>query len=296
MLLPIPKRCTIFFILFLISSALYSQVGIGTTNPAPGAILDIDSENSGVLIPRVELVETNNQAPIIAPTPEIGLLVFNTATVNDVTPGFYYWNGTQWVELSGATPTGDKWNLSGNAGTTPGANFIGTSDTQDLVIATDGNERVRVKSNGYVGIDVDPNEKLHVNGNIHLDGAIKPNGYAGVNANILMSNGDNNAANWSPFIMGNPNATTEIAKYYVTINLGPPGNWQTNNVMTVTITDPACRPQSSISASIIGWQNTNSGIVIRNISTELGQFRISMQNLSGTNLNGALQLAFIAFY
>lgn len=291
------SKCTLFgIILFCTFFNAYTQVGIGTTNPAPGSILDINSSNSGVLIPRVELVETTNQLPITAPTPETGLLVFNTATVNDVAPGFYYWNGTQWVELSGAVPTGDKWDLSGNAGTSPGIDFIGTTDPQDLVIATDGIERLRVKSNGNIGVDVDPNEKLHVNGNIQLDGAIKPNGNAGVIANVLMSNGDNIPANWSPFIMGNPNATTEIAKYFVTINLGPPGNWSNDNVMTVTVIDPACRPQSSINASIMGWQNAYSGIVIRNISTELGQFRITMQNLSGSNLNGALQLAFIAFY
>ena len=39
------------------------------------------------------------------------MLVYNTATVGDVTPGFYYWDGTQWVRLAtGSTgvtgPTG----------------------------------------------------------------------------------------------------------------------------------------------------------------------------------------------
>lgn len=98
------SKGTRFLIVFLfISSTIFSQVGIGTTNPAPGAILDINSDNSGVLIPRVELVATNNQAPIIAPTPETGLLVFNTATVNDVSPGFYFWTGSQWSTLGSET-------------------------------------------------------------------------------------------------------------------------------------------------------------------------------------------------
>lgn len=296
MLKVIPKSLAIFCFLIIFSSTLYSQVGIGTTNPAPGSILDIDSDNSGVLIPRVALVATNNQAPIIAPTPETGLLVFNTATVNDVTPGFYYWNGSQWVELSGASPSDDKWDLSGNAGTTPGTNFIGTSDDQDLVIATDGTERMRVDISGNIGIDIIPAEKLHVNGNLQLDGAFKPNGNSGLTANVLMSNGDNNPASWSTFIMGNTPATTEIAKYYITINLGPPGNWGNNAVITATVNDPACRPGSSISASIVGWQSYYNGIIIRNIATETGQFRITMQNLTGSNLSGSLQLAFIAFY
>lgn len=300
MLKVIPKSLAIFCLFILFTCPLFSQVGIGTTNPAPGAILDIDSNNSGVLIPRVELIATNNQAPITAPTPEIGLLVFNTATSgiapNNVTPGFYYWNGSQWVELSGAAPQSDKWDLFGNAGTTAGTNFIGTSDNQDFVIATDGTERMRVDNSGNIGIDIIPAEKLHVNGNLQLDGAFKPNGNSGLTSNVLMSNGDNNPASWSTFIMGNTPATTEIAKYYVTINLGPPGNWGNNAVITTIVNDPACRPGSSISASIVGWQSIYNGIIIRNIATETGQFRITMQNLTGSNLSGALQLAFIAFY
>lgn len=130
------------------TTILTAQVGIGTTDPK--AMLDIQSSDNGILIPRVALTETSDQSPIIALTPEIGLLVFNTATVNDVSPGFYYWNGTQWVELSGATTGGDKWDLTGNAGTTAGTNFIGTSDAEDLVIATDGTERMRIIDNAVV--------------------------------------------------------------------------------------------------------------------------------------------------
>ena len=40
------------------------------------------------------------------------------------------------------------WNTTGNAGTTPGTNFIGTTDAKDFVFKTNGVEKGRVKSNG----------------------------------------------------------------------------------------------------------------------------------------------------
>ena len=71
--------------------------------------------------------------------------------------------------------SGNAWALEGNAGTTPGTgageNFLGTTDAQDLVIATDGTERMHVLgSNGNVGINVpgilSAREKLDVFGDV----------------------------------------------------------------------------------------------------------------------------------
>ncbi|MCE2504861.1 MAG: hypothetical protein J4G05_12545, partial [Chlorobi bacterium] len=61
----------------------------------------------------------------------------------------------------GATPEWDDmssaaWGLSGNEETTPGieegGNYLGTSDATDLVIATNATERIRVDTDGDVGI------------------------------------------------------------------------------------------------------------------------------------------------
>jgi polyhydroxyalkanoate synthesis regulator phasin len=47
----------------------------------------------------------------------------------------------------------DAWRLLGNAGTTAGTNFLGTTDAQDLVFKTNNVEHVRtLASNGYVGV------------------------------------------------------------------------------------------------------------------------------------------------
>jgi len=137
-------------VFLLCTTLLTAQVGIGTTDPAAGAMLDIHSDNSGIVIPRVALTATNLQAPITAPSPEIGLMVFNTATAgtapNNVTPGFYFWNGSGWVRLASGAST--DWALTGNAGTDPNVNFIGTTSNVDFRVRTNSAERFNFTSNG----------------------------------------------------------------------------------------------------------------------------------------------------
>ncbi|WP_320815258.1 tail fiber domain-containing protein [Flavobacterium sp.] len=158
------KKIIIALTISLLANFSIAQVGVGTTTPA-GA-LDITSTNDGLLIPRIALSATN-VATVITPT--TSELVYNTFTsavgANQVTPGFYYWNGTLWVRMT--TGTNNDWTLTGNAGTAPATNFLGTTDAQPLVIRTNNTEKIRIKSNGKVGIG-EPNPTdatLEVKGN-----------------------------------------------------------------------------------------------------------------------------------
>jgi hypothetical protein len=73
----------------LISSVfVYAQVGIGTTTPDASAQLEVVATNKGILIPRITLA--NRPA-----APATGLLIYQT----DDKPGFYYYNGTAWVNI-----------------------------------------------------------------------------------------------------------------------------------------------------------------------------------------------------
>ena len=96
----------------ILSFQVCAQTGIGTTStPNASAKLEIASADKGFLPPRVALTATNAFAPITGlagATPLAtanGLLVYNTATAgtipNNVVPGFYYWNGTSWVQIAG---------------------------------------------------------------------------------------------------------------------------------------------------------------------------------------------------
>ncbi|MFN4235084.1 MAG: hypothetical protein ACK4IK_09795 [Bacteroidia bacterium] len=147
---------------FSLSAYVFSQnVGINTTGAAPNAsaMLDIDAapaNNRGLLIPRVALTATNAVGPIAGPAQS--LLVYNTATAgtppNNVTPGFYYWNGAAWVRLLNNTGNnGVGWLTTGNAGTTVASNFLGTTDNIPLAIRTNNVERMRILNNGQVVIN-----------------------------------------------------------------------------------------------------------------------------------------------
>ncbi|MGB1295910.1 MAG: hypothetical protein ACPG6V_10540 [Flavobacteriales bacterium] len=90
----ITKRILISLI-FLLSIETFCQVGIGTTTPNSSSILDIDSDEKGILIPRVELINVDDPNPIANPTES--LLVYNNG--NHIPKGFYYWIQNKWVAM-----------------------------------------------------------------------------------------------------------------------------------------------------------------------------------------------------
>lgn len=72
-------------------------------------------------------------------------LAFNTST-NILTVGIE--NGTsQTVNLSSLS---NDWKLTGNTGTNPTTNFIGTTDNQDFSIRTNNTEKVRITAKGQI--------------------------------------------------------------------------------------------------------------------------------------------------
>ena len=86
------------FLLLAICSAqlLQAQVGIGTAQPEPSAMLDIraNGNHKGLLIPRITTAEKNS---ITAPAE--GLIIYQT----DGDAGFYFFNGQDWKNSGGVT-------------------------------------------------------------------------------------------------------------------------------------------------------------------------------------------------
>ncbi|HRI21692.1 MAG TPA: tail fiber domain-containing protein, partial [Panacibacter sp.] len=97
------------------------SAGIGTNAPNASSLLEMVSTSKGLLIPRMTVAQRNAIA-----TPATGLMIYQTNN----TPGFYYYTGAAWTAL---TPKSKGWALTGNAGTSPAANFIGTTDAQPLL-------------------------------------------------------------------------------------------------------------------------------------------------------------------
>lgn len=141
------KSCTILFL--FISFFGYSQVGVGTV--APNSTLDIVATNptgastavDGILIPRVDRQRALGMTAITTSTMiYVNSIATGSATgkaININSIGFYYYDGAVWQKI--ATSANTNWALAGNAGTTAGTNFIGTTDGVDFRIKTSGNDR-----------------------------------------------------------------------------------------------------------------------------------------------------------
>ncbi|MET3537724.1 hypothetical protein [Chryseobacterium limigenitum] len=129
-------------LLTLIPSAIFSQVGIN--NSTPTSTLDITAQAStgattnvdGMLIPRVNL----QRAQLMTAVPTSTLIYVNDISIGTATgiavditsTGFYYFDGTKWTAVITSNNNND-WHLTGNTGTNPSNNFIGTSDNQPVV-------------------------------------------------------------------------------------------------------------------------------------------------------------------
>src|SRR3954463_13174719 len=94
---------------FLPKAHAQGNVGIGTTSPNASALLDLTSTSRGLLAPRM----TESQKNTIA-SPATGLLIYETDTAKTGSyagqaPTFWYYDGTNWVPI-----TGGAWALLGN--------------------------------------------------------------------------------------------------------------------------------------------------------------------------------------
>jgi len=111
------------------STILNGTVGVGTATPNVNAALDIGSTTKGLLLPRVALVASYSPAPMAAHV--AGMMVFNTATSNDVTPGFYFNTGAVWTK-------GSTYAVLPVVTTTAASSILTTSATSGGSITTDG--------------------------------------------------------------------------------------------------------------------------------------------------------------
>jgi len=152
--------------IFLFAFAANAQnVSISTDNTPPdnSAMLDIKSNNRGLLIPRVVLQNLANAAPITTPV-AVGLMVYNESNANGVAIGFYSWAGTQWNklltmsdlpdnsatnELQTLTKTGNNLTLSQNGGTVDLSSYLDNTDNQQLSIS---NKTISLTNGGSVDL------------------------------------------------------------------------------------------------------------------------------------------------
>ena len=131
--------------LFLFFTGFCQGVAISAASATPdaSAMLDVQSNTKGFLVPRMTTAERNAIA-----SPATGLLIYQS----DNTAGFYYNSGTSaspvWTSLLAS-----GWNLTGNTGTNTSTNFIGTSDNIPVLFKTNNTEHMRINNSGQVIIN-----------------------------------------------------------------------------------------------------------------------------------------------
>lgn len=127
------------------------NVGIGTNTP--GSKLDV----KGTL----RLSGTTSGYVGLAPAAAAGSTTYTLPAADGVSGQALVTNGTGTLSWAAQSLTG--WSTTGNAGTTAGTNFVGTTDSRDFVMKTNNTERIRITSGGLVGYNaITPTYRLQV--------------------------------------------------------------------------------------------------------------------------------------
>jgi trimeric autotransporter adhesin len=270
------KIILVLLTVFLYSIKIEAQVGIGTT--VPDGALDITSTTDGLLIPRVALTITTSALPLTSPT--VSELVYNTATVADVTTGYYYWNGTIWVRLAAGITT--DWGVLGNTGIVDGTNFIGTAALTNVDVAFRRNNL----PSGKIGLTSTSFGVGALNA-----GATTNSSAFGTNA-LTLNTGANNVGIGNNSLAANTTGTlnTSVGNSALAANTTGGNNIAIGSGTLVVNTTGATNVaigNSTLAANVTGIQNTGIGhnallFNTGSASTAIG-FETLRANTSGNN-------------
>lgn len=134
-----------------------------------------------------------------------------------------------------------SWNLTGNAGTNPSTNFIGTTDAKALKIRTNNNVHITISSSGKVGIGIaSPVFKLDVKGgSINTDSVYRIGGntvlsakgtaniFVGIKSGFFNTTGQDNTANGYKALYSNTKGNYNTANGSNALLLNTKGNFNT---------------------------------------------------------------------
>ena len=182
-------------VVFLQVPVLKAQVGINQPNPDSSAVLDLKSNNRGVLMPRLTAAEIQS-----IPTPSKGLMVY----CSDLSV-FCYFDGTDWLSLPSWV---QKLDLADPAGGIQDINAI-------------------LNANSKVGVGTDtPANKLTVTGNVSIgDNAAAPVNGAYIKGKVKIGNPPDAGDTQQLEVDGNINAEGNIT---ATGNMNTTGKVQEN--------------------------------------------------------------------
>ena len=130
------KKIALILIIILSTTCLalaQQGVGVNTTTPDPSAVLDVQSNSKGMLIPRLTTAQRN----LIA-SPATGLLIFDTNTGS-----FWFKSASNWIEL--VDTLNNTWKKNGTNTYTPNTQNVGIG-VNNPAFKLDVNGRMRIKT------------------------------------------------------------------------------------------------------------------------------------------------------
>ncbi|MCS7226974.1 MAG: hypothetical protein NZ821_08290, partial [Gloeomargarita sp. SKYB31] len=167
------------------------DVGIGTTTPSARLHVAGSSRVDGTLTAAADLSVEGNTTLGNAATDQVTITA-GTITVANIPAG----SATDQVLLRDAANqvrhisaaslvSSNAWSLTGNSGTNPAVNFVGTTDNQPLIIRTNNQQVMRVGTDGTLALNTNtPAATLTIRGaggtrgtlNVGTDGITPPSG------------------------------------------------------------------------------------------------------------------------
>ncbi len=163
-------RTIAIFALFGYSVAGVAQVSISEqTNHSPheSALLDLIADDKGLLIPRVELTDLNDDTSPIA-NPATGLLVYNSS--GSLERGFYYWDGNSWTIVGSDVTPSDCVTLNQAYGCNQpgeGRYINATNGSVEITLPSDASGDIALEILTNKGTTANPSSGIEVENSAH---------------------------------------------------------------------------------------------------------------------------------
>ncbi len=242
--------------LFYTKSNAQIKVGDNPNTISSASLMELESTNKGFVFPRVSLTGAVTSSLPLGADILAGTVVYNTNAAFVGGIGLLIWTGSAWMAVTplslGST---DAWKLTGNSGTNPSTNFIGTTDAQPLVFKVANTQSGKIDfvlsntSFGYQSLN--PNVTGGLNTSVGHQAMSKTTsgsdnttlGYAtlyynttgnyntatGVEALFSNTTGSYNSANGTGSLGHNINGNNNTANGYFSLTLNTTGNNNTAN-------------------------------------------------------------------